>query len=169
MFVSGSSFLGATDMTPVQMATKDRAELLESTPWTRDFNWEQVLGLASYMQVLQIRAGHTVFDEHAREAFMCLVIEGSVTVLKSDSQDGQKELAWFGPGKAFGELALLDNQPRSATVKAAVDSRLMVLSDDALANLCEEQPKLANALLRVLVKVISGRLRQTSGALVESL
>ena len=169
MLVPGSSFLGSTDMTPVTMSTEDKAELLEATSWARDMAWEQVLGLAAYMQVMRIRNGHKVFAEHDREAFMCLVIKGNVGVFKEDSQHGQKELARLGPSKAFGELALFDDQPRSATVIANKDSELMVLSQEALNRLSEERPELANKLLWMLVRIVTGRLRQTSGALVESL
>ncbi len=169
MFTPGRSFLGSTDMTPVKMSTEEKAELLEATSWTKDLSWEQVLGLAAYMQIMQIRSGHTVFREHDREAFMCLVIQGNVGVFKEDSQLGQKELARLGPSKAFGELALFDDQPRSATVTANRDSKLMVLSKEALDKLSEERPELANKLLWMLIRVVTGRLRQTSGALVESL
>jgi CRP-like cAMP-binding protein len=169
MYVPGSEFLGKTDMTPVQMSVPDKAELLEATPWTQNLNWEHVLALAGYTQVLQIRAGRTIFREHYREAYMCFVINGRVGIFKEDSQLGQKELVRLGPGKTFGEIAVLDDQPRSATVIANTDAQLMVLSKDGLKHLCEDRPKLANKLMWVLVRVVTGRLRQTSGALVESL
>ncbi len=169
MYVPENTSLGATDMTPVRMSSEDKAELLESTPWTRNFSWPQVLALAAYIQVFQIRAKKTVFREHDKGSYMCLLLEGRVGVFKQDAELGTKELAQLGPGKAFGELALLDGQPRSATIAASVDSKLMVLSQDGLKHLCEERPKLANALLLLLVRVVAGRLRVTSGALVEKL
>jgi len=156
-------------MTPVQMSTEDKAELLEATPWTKELTWNHVVALAGYTQVLQIREGKTVFREHDRDAYMCFVINGQVGIFKEDSKLGQKELVNLGSGKTFGEIAVLDNQPRSATVIAKEDSRLMVLGKDGLEHLCEDRPKLANKLMWALVKVVTGRLRQTSGALVDSL
>ena len=100
---------------------------------------------------------------------MCLILEGRVAILKEDSRLGQKKLAELGRGKAFGEIAVLDSQPRSASVVASVDTRMLVLSRKALEHMCEEQPKLANKLMWMLVEVVTARLRMTSGALVESL
>ena len=169
MYVPQLSALGATDMTPVKMSTQDKAELLEASAWTHDFNWPQVLALAAYTQVFRVRAEHVVFREHDRNGYMCLVLDGQVGVFKEDSELGKKELARLGPGKAFGELALLDGQPRSATIAASMDTRVLVLSHEALKQVCQDHPKLGNALLWVLVRVIAGRLRATSGALVEAL
>tara|TARA_Y100001968_G_scaffold328994_1_gene377333 strand:- start:2194 stop:2664 length:471 start_codon:yes stop_codon:yes gene_type:complete len=156
-------------MTPLKMSTQARAELLETTPWAQNLSWEQVVRLAAYVQATQVRAERTVFREHARERYMCLILEGRVAILKEDSRLGQKKLAELGRGKAFGEIAVLDSQPRSASVVASVDTRMLVLSRKALEHMCEEQPKLANKLMWMLVEVVTARLRMTSGALVESL
>ena len=164
-----SGGLGATDMTPLAASNQDKAEMLDGTPWTQDFEWQQVLTLSSYMEVLQLREGGVVFREHDRRVYMCLVLSGQVAVFKKDAQEGQRELINLGPGKAFGEIGLLDGHPRSATVVATKDSTLMVLTQQSLMALCADQPKLANSLLWKLARVLTGRLRQTSGALVELL
>jgi len=156
-------------MTPIAASSQDKAEMLDGTPWSHDFSWQQLLSLASYMQALQLRAKGTVFREHDRPPYMCVVVTGQVTVLKEDADKSLKELVHIGPGKAFGEIAVIDSQPRSATIVAAQDSKLMVLTQDSLKQLCREQPDLANVLLWKLARVLSGRLRQTSGALVERL
>jgi len=167
MYVPDGSDLGATDMTPLSTSTEDKAEMLERTPWSRDFQWEQLLSLAGYMQALRLREKGTVFREHDRHSYLCLVVEGKVAVYKEDAEEGQKELIHLGPGKAFGEIALIDDQPRSATIVALTDSTLMVLTQDALKQLSAREPTVANILLWKLARVLSGRLRQTSGALVE--
>jgi CRP-like cAMP-binding protein len=169
MYVPGSSALGATDMTPLGLSPEDKAEMLERTSWSQAFNWEQILTLAGYMQAVRLRAEGTVFREHDRKAYMCLLVTGEVAVLKEGVEGGQKQLTNLGAGKAFGELALLDSQPRSATIVATADSTLMVLTLDALQQLSEEQPTVANLVLWKLARVVSGRLRQTSGALIEHL
>jgi len=169
MYEPSSGGLGATDMTPVAVSTQDKAEMLDGTPWTQDFEWQEIVVLAGYMQALKLIEDGTVFREHDREVYMCLVVSGRVAIFKEDAEEGQRELINLGPGKAFGEIALLDGQPRSATVIATMDSTLMVLTQQALKDLCRDQPKLATTLLWKLARVLTGRLRQTSGALVELL
>ncbi len=154
-------------MTPQATSTQDKAEMLDGTPWTQDFKWQQILVLAGYMQAMRLRQKGTVFREHDRTPYMCLVLSGQVAVLKEDAKAGQKELINLGPGKAFGEIALLDSMPRSASIVATMDSTLMVMTQESLKRLSRDHPDLANILLWKLARVLTGRLRQTSGALVE--
>jgi len=167
MYVPSSSALGATDMTPLGLSAEDKAEMLDRTPWSQDLAWEQIVVLAGYLQAVRLRAEGTVFKEHDRKAYMCLLVTGGVAVLKEGVEGGQKPLINLGAGKAFGELALLDGQPRSASIVATADSTLMVLTQEALEQLSEDQPTVANLVLWKLARVVSGRLRQTSGALIE--
>ena len=50
-------------MTSVAASSQDKAEMLDGTPWSHDFSWQQLLSLVSYMQALQLRAEGTVFRE----------------------------------------------------------------------------------------------------------
>jgi CRP-like cAMP-binding protein len=72
-------------------------------------------------------------------------------------------------GKTFGELSLLDGGPRSSTAIAREDCTLLVLDEDALDDLQDAQPGLAARILRVLARLLSQRLRMTSGRLVDHL
>jgi CRP/FNR family transcriptional regulator, cyclic AMP receptor protein len=69
---------------------------------------------------------------------------------------GGETVAKLHTGDCFGELALLDRGPRSATVRVLTDSRLYVLSEPSFAALLNELPALAQKLLAAL----AGRLRQ---------
>jgi len=90
-------------------------------------------------------------------------------IVKHDAAEHGKVVATLGPGQTIGEMALLDGQPRSASVVAAEDLVLLVFTRAALEHLVEEKPSLAVKVLWKLARVLSQRLRQTSGALVERL
>jgi CRP/FNR family transcriptional regulator, cyclic AMP receptor protein len=77
----------------------------------------------------------------------------------------EQVLARVGPGDFFGEMALFDRSPRSATVQADTDVTLLVLDREALARLTEDSPRAAAAFFQALVHVFIERLR-ASGDLV---
>jgi CRP-like cAMP-binding protein len=74
-----------------------------------------------------------------------------------------------GPGKAFGEMALVDGEPRSAELRAAKDSEFMLLSQDNFRTLCCSQPTIGLKMLMQISRSLSQRLRRVSGQLVDYL
>lgn len=86
--------------------------------------------------------------ETGREFF--LIVEGTATVHRNN-----RRIAALGPGQYFGELALLDRKPRSATVVAETDMLLLVLGQRQFTSLIDSVPNLARKLLAAM----AGRLR----------
>jgi CRP/FNR family transcriptional regulator, cyclic AMP receptor protein len=82
-----------------------------------------------------------------REAFV--VIEGSATV----KRNGRK-VATIGPGDHFGELALLDGGPRTATIVADTPMRVLVIGQREFAGVIDEVPGLAHKVLSSLASTI---------------
>jgi len=161
--------LGLTELYPVEMSVKDKAGLLDETPWSHGFNWQQTLKLASCMKTYRIVERGVVFEEHERHSYLCVVLKGRVAVMKEDVDEGQQQLVTFEPGSVFGEVSLVDGQPRSASVIALEDSLVIVLTQEAFNGILEKYPALGVQLLLKVARFLSGRLRQTSGALVEKL
>ena len=73
-----------------------------------------------------------------------------------------KRVATVCPGMAFGELALLDGAPRSATVVADVDSECDILSLDDFNRLTEADPRIKIEVLKNLCVGFAGKLRETN-------
>ena len=107
-----------------------------------------------------------VFREGDTETDLYIVIKGSVSIKKhlSDSVES-KRLVTFGPGSVFGEMALIDNSPRSADAWADTNCELMRLPHAAFLELCRDHPQVANKLLSNIATEISFKLRRTSAAL----
>lgn len=100
---------------------------------------EQVLRVA---EQLDVSAGDELVTEGriGREFF--LILSGRAVVRRH-----QRKVAELGPGQWFGELALLDNEPRSATVRALTDMRLLVLGQAEFAGVVQTLPGIAAKLL----------------------
>ena len=88
---------------------------------------------------------------------MYLVVAGQVAVTK----DG-RELVQLGPGANFGEMAMLDEPQRSATVIALEDTELLLITRDAFFKLLKRDPTLAVKVLWNMLLRLSAHLRATS-------
>lgn len=105
-----------------------------------------------------------VFADDPGDALF-VVAQGEVKVVLVGEDGREVILAVLGPGDFFGELSLIDDEPRSAHVIAMSDARLLVLRRDDFQRVLEAYPRLALGLLRAL----SRRLRRADdkiGALV---
>jgi CRP-like cAMP-binding protein len=87
-----------------------------------------------------------------------LILEGSVEIKSNGTT-----LAKLGPGQFFGEMSVIDNQPRSANVVAIEPSRCLILTAWSFNALVTEHPKIALKILQEFVR----RLRDTNKALSE--
>jgi CRP-like cAMP-binding protein len=124
---------------------------------------------AHYFSVSKIAQDEIVFGEGDVGAFMCIVHSGRISVIKINLYDDVVEVATLGPGRAFGEMAVLDGEHRSATCKAAEDSILLTLSKEALDKMLEEHPRIGARIIRAIAVSLSRRLRMAVGQLVDHL
>ena len=122
---------------------------------------------AHYFGVNKIAQDEIVFNEGDIGSFMCIVHSGRVCVIKTNQNEQQVEMVNLGYGRAFGEMAVLDGERRSATCKAAEDSILLTLSKEALDKLLEEHPRIGARVIRAIAVSLSRRLRMAVGQLVD--
>jgi len=127
-------------------------------PLVSDFTADQIERLRGWLEPVAWSAGEVVFRSGDPGSSLYLVTQGraSVHILHDD---GDIRLATFAPGAVFGELALLDRGPRSATITADEDLKAFGLSDASFAVLCQQQPDLAIKLLTALGRELSVRIR----------
>jgi CRP/FNR family cyclic AMP-dependent transcriptional regulator len=124
--------------------------------------------LATFARSLRerpLRRGQVLFREGDHGDEMFLVRSGSIVVSKAVTGRVEQVLARMGPGDFFGEMALFDRSPRSATIQGDTEVMLLVLDRDALARLTADSPRAAAAFFQSLVHVFIERLR-ASGELV---
>ncbi|MGR4037999.1 cyclic nucleotide-binding domain-containing protein [Pseudomonas sp. 910_21] len=126
-----------------------------------DFN-----AAAGYFSISSIAKGEAIFHEGDAGSFMCIIHSGQVAVQKS-TLDGQPlTIATLRSGRAFGEMAVLDGERRSATCVAASDCQLLNLGKDSLEKMLNDAPKIAAKIIRALAISLSKRLRMADGQLL---
>ena len=148
---------------------EERADLLDKTRWARDFDWHQIEAMVKYMRVKRVPKGSVLFREGEVEAFMCLILEGTVRIEKEDEKGSQKPVAVLGPGQMIGEMSLFAGEPRSASAIALKSTTFLLFGKEDFERLSKEAPLLAMKVLTSMIKLLGERLRRTSGALADYL
>ena len=150
-----------------QTATAQPAELpLERLPLVSDFTADQIARLRDWLEPVAWPAGHVVFRSGDPGSSLYLVTKGRASVhIRHDG--GDIRLVTFAPGAVFGELALLDRGPRSATITADEDLKAFGLSEASFAVLCQQQPDLAIKLLTALGRELSVRIRYANMTILQ--
>ena len=96
---------------------------------------------------IDVPSGKLLVEEGKPGHEFFLILNGSASVKR-----GKKEIAKLGPGQYFGELALLDRGPRSASVVANDDMEVLVLGQREFAGVIDEVPTLAHKLLQSMAQ-----------------
>lgn len=114
------------------------------------------------------RAGAVVVRQDETGDALYIVISGEVQV--THRRDGRDILlATLGPGDFFGELALVDDGPRSATVTAMQESLMLKVPQGVLRALAGVYPNAAFKLLMTIAKVLVSRMRKGNARYIDSL
>ncbi len=142
-------------------AVAARARVMESLFLFEDLPYQARLRVGRIMSELYLMPGQPVMRQGAAGNTMYVVVQGEVGVVV----DG-KEVAVLGEGEHFGEIALVDNQPRSASVVARGFGMLLAIDRDALREFCMMEPALGNMMLWKLLATLSERLRRANAQLV---
>ncbi|HET9456419.1 MAG TPA: Crp/Fnr family transcriptional regulator [Candidatus Limnocylindrales bacterium] len=107
--------------------------------------------LAAALRTRRFRKGETVFHQDDPGDALFIVASGSVKVVLPSNEGSEPAIvAVLGPGEFFGELALLDGAPHSATIVAVEPTETFVLRREAFLDLIDTEPALRRALLASL-------------------
>jgi CRP/FNR family cyclic AMP-dependent transcriptional regulator len=116
---------------------------------------DAIATLVRFLRVRRFRRGETIFHQGDPGDALFVVDQGSVkVVLPSDEGAEPAIVAILGPGEFFGELAILDGAPHSATIVAVEPTETLVLHRDAFLSLIDSNPGLRRALLASLATEI---------------
>lgn len=137
-----------------------RVFFLRGIPLFQYLSLDDLLIIDDALTQKEFLAGETIFAEGSLGVEFCIVYRGSVLIQKK-LVETQQELARLGPGECFGEMALFDDAPRSATAIASTDCTLLTLERSRFSSLLAQRPEMAWEVCRVL----SLRLREANARL----
>ena len=123
---------------------------------------EQLAKVAEIAVRRDVAAGDVLFREGSSGDEMYVVVSGTVRISKDIPGAGEEALTLLGPGTYFGEMAAIDDAPRSADAVAHTACALLAIRRDDLDRLMFLDKDLAYALLWAFVRTLSSRLRETN-------
>jgi CRP/FNR family transcriptional regulator, cyclic AMP receptor protein len=128
---------------------------IENVPLFTDLPPSQLEPLKESAVRLLYRPGEAIFQQGDLPQYLYIVEEGEVDIVLP-AQGEELILASFQSGSFFGELAVFDNQPRSAAARACVDTSLIGVPLSAIASLLDEHPAAARRFLGVVIQRLRG-------------
>jgi len=132
-----------------------RLEALRKVGLLKGMSRRSLVRIDQLSEVRSVLTGDTIVAQGERGTDAMVVLEGTAAVTR-----GNRKLNELTVGAVFGEMSLLDAEPRSATVKALEPMRILVIPGPAFRKLMHQVPGLTDALLATL----SGRLREANAA-----
>lgn len=143
--------------------------LIFESPLFQDMSPDDVASLARYLSLHDVAPGTVLFNEGDTSDFMGLIVEGAVELFKENTQDRPVKIASENAGKLLGEMALIDGEPRSATARFTKSGQVLILTKESFQRLLHEHPRAAANFLFRLSRLLSRRLRRTTGQLASHL
>jgi len=129
---------------------------------------DDVLALLSGMLTVVVpEIGEVIFRENDEASAMYVVLAGEIEVTKSSRNGVEARVAMLGPGDWFGEMSIVDVQPRSATVRAVAPSKLVRISAADLDSLYRHDVRSYAIVVLNLARELSRRLRVADGILAD--
>jgi len=122
-----------------------KTDLLKNVPLFAGCSKSELQKIASLADELDLGEGATLIREGERGREFIVISQGTVRVTRNG-----KQLRELGAGDFIGEIALVADVPRTATVTATSPVRLLVVTDRAFRGLLEQMPSLAKKVLQSL-------------------
>ncbi|MCP4290166.1 MAG: cyclic nucleotide-binding domain-containing protein [Gammaproteobacteria bacterium] len=135
------------------LLTIEKVALLKSVSIFTETPDSVLAPVATIVDEVYVEPGETFIHEGDMGDSMYVIIAGEVRV-----HSGQKTILTLGPGKSVGELAVLDPEPRVASVTAIEETQLFRIDRDAFSELIADRPEIAQGVIRALCQ----RVRMTT-------
>lgn len=148
---------GSRELSSEESELMERLLMLQSVPLFASMALEQLEAIHSCLTEQHYTRGEIIFNEGDIGDEMYIVADGEVEILLNMEAPEPLLLATVESGSYFGEMSVLDQDPRSAAARVSKDARLFVLKGEQLKELIYVMPEIAFTIFRVL----SERLRRS--------
>ena len=142
------------------MAMLSNLDLIRRVPLFSMLTNDQAQSIADSVVKRRFRRGEIIVEHGKKSNALFILLTGRARVLTSDSRGREVILAVLQPGDYVGEMSLIDNEPHSATVRAEVQTDMLILGRAEFARCLPENSSLSYAIMRGLVQRLRSADRQ---------
>ena len=145
-------------------STSQKVQLLDSAGLIKEMTAAESEVLSSIAEERVYAKGQVILMEDSKSRDLFIVCHGRVSIrLSLPTESGREEVIYtMRDGQIFGELALVDGSPRSATVKAEEEVVACIYEYEKLMKILDEHPHIGYLLMRNIASIISQRVRNTN-------
>lgn len=142
------------------MAMLSNLDLIRRVPLFSLLTTDQAQSIADSVVKRRFKRGELIVEQGTKSNALFILLNGRARVLTADTRGREVILAVLQPGDYVGEMSLIDNEPHSATVRAEVQTDMLVLGRNEFARCLPDSSSLSYAILRGLVARLRNADRQ---------
>jgi len=142
----------------------DLARTLRYNYIFRGLSRDVVAGIAALADTRHYRGGDVIVRQYEHNSDLIIILDGSARIKSVD----EETIAEFGPGSVVGEIALVDDEPRSATVTAVGDVTAAIIPSKSLHAVMDMDPEVGKVIMTNLARVLCRRMRSMNAHQQES-
>ena len=142
------------------MTMLSNLDLIRRVPLFSMLTNEQAQGIAGNIVKRRFRRGELIIEAGQKTNALFILLAGRARVIAADARGREVILAVLHAGDYVGEMSLIDNEPHSATVRAEVQTDMLVLGRAEFARCLPENSSLSYAIMRGLVQRLRSADRQ---------
>lgn len=159
---AGRIFWGHIRRSNREFHDEDKVKFLKKIPFFESLKKNQLELVAQVVYERVYSEDEFIFEIGQPGAALFIIQHGEVNVEIPNPDDTVTPLAVLGKHSFFGELALLDESPRSASARAVVNTRLLALFRKDLDQLAETNPDITSRIYKSLATIVGNRLKATN-------
>lgn len=144
------------------LSTTDKMLFLRRVPMFSGMTLEQLRVLTTHLEEQHFLRGEVIFEEGDFSQELYIVVSGRVRIVKDAGGPHERTFTTYGSGDFFGDMAIFESAPRSATAITEEEAELLVLDPQKFKQTIYQKPEMAFELFREL----SARLRRRQEQLV---
>lgn len=152
---------------PQRKTSKAILDVLINLPIFDTLDSDELRIATRYMNLMDVREGEIVFKEGDQGNYVCFVVNGLLEVIKGVDTGNQVVIATLGKNRSIGEMAVIDDFPRSATVRVKKSGTLLILTREGFDSVLEDHPGTGVKIIKGLARLLSQNLRKTSSRLAD--
>jgi diguanylate cyclase (GGDEF)-like protein len=154
-------------MTGYKILTSLYEEVLKKSPFFKDLSGLELAAVVDFLETRMIQKGEVIFNEGDAGEEMFILVSGKIGAWINLADDTKRKIFEAKEGDFFGEMSIIANESRSATMIAQEDAEVLVLHGVDFFRLVFEYPMLGKKILRDIIKVQNTWLEQTSKHLAD--
>ncbi len=141
-------------------------DILRNLPFFQELTSAELERVVALGSVVLYPKDMILFREGDKGEALYVVLDGSVRVSKAVPGSRDEAMAFMERGSFFGEMALVDEFPRSATAMACQECTILFIDKQAFIRMIQEDPVIARKILWAFCRTLSLRLRETTDRIV---